>query len=142
MINSNYSDKEREAIYKEYINSEDKKIQLVDKLGLPLNQYLKYKQQEFENDKDEDGETISGTKKQKVYDYLNNIPDKELPMIYKQMICKLENINNYNSDIVNYVIKNAKESEQKELLEILGFKVDKNGNIQNTTILPITKNVK
>ncbi len=142
LINSNYSDKEREAIYKEYINSEDKKIQLVDKLGLPLNQYLKYKQQEFENDKDEDGETISGTKKQKVYDYLNNIPDKELPMIYKQMICKLENINNYNSDIVNYVIKNAKESEQKELLEILGFKVDKNGNIQNTTILPITKNVK
>ncbi len=143
LLTSNYSDSEREAIYKEYINSEDKKIQLVDKLGLPLNQYLKYKQQEFENDKDIDGETISGTKKQKVYDYLNSISNEELPIIYKQMICKLENINDYNSEIARYVInKNITQKDKKELLKILGFKVDKNGNIKNTTILPITKNVK
>lgn len=141
LVNASYSDKAKKIIYKESLNSEDKKIQLVDKLGLPLNQYLKYKQQEFENDKDVDGETISGTKKQKVFDYLNSIPDKELSIIYKQIICKLENINNYNSDIVNYVIENANASDKKELLEILGFKVDKDGFIKNTTILPITKNI-
>ncbi len=142
LLTSNYSDSEREAIYKEYINSEDKKIQLVDKLGIPLNQYLKYKQQDFENDKDADGETISGTKKQKVYDYLNSIPDKELSVIYKNMICKLENINDYNSDIAKYIIdKNITPKDKKELLKILGFKVDKNGNVQNITILPITKNI-
>jgi len=73
---------------------------------------------------------------------LNSIPDKELSVIYKNMICKLENINDYNSDIAKYIIdKNITPKDKKELLKILGFKVDKNGNVQNITILPITKNI-
>lgn len=132
LVNASYSDRTKEIIYKESINSKDKKTQLVDKLGLPLNQYLKYKQQEFENDKDVEGDSISGTNKQKVYNYLNNIPNKELSIPYKQIICKLENINDYNSEIARYIIdKNITQKDKKELLEILGFKVDKSGNIKN-----------
>ena len=145
LANSNYSDKTKEIIYKNVEEgSKDKKIILVDKLGLPINQYLKYKSQKFESDKDEDGETISGTKKQKVYDYLNNISDKDLSEDYKKIILKIEDINDYDNDIVNFV-NNSKQlnyDERTEILKDLGFKIDKDGKIQTKSIIPIYKYVK
>ena len=141
---SNYSKDEKESIYKIYINSKDKKTILVDKLGLPINQYLKYKTQTFENDKDTDGETISGSKKQKVYNYLNSISDEELSQDYKKIICKIEDINTYDNDIVNFVnsSKNLNYSERTEILKNIGFKIDKSGKIQTKSMIPIYKYVK
>jgi len=144
LINSNCSDSEKEAIYKKSINSQDKKIQVVDELGLPITQYLKYKQQDFANDKDSNGETISGTKKQKVYNYLNSIPDFTLSQNYKKIICKMEGITDYDSDVARLVVNNNNltADEQKEILKTLGFKVDKNGNISTITMIPRNKAVK
>ena len=71
----------KEAIKRNYIIeldvrlTKDKKVIVVDKLGLPVNEYLKYNTQKFVSDKDENGDAISGSKKEKVYEYLNNIPD-------------------------------------------------------------------
>ena len=144
LVDSNYSKDEKESIYKNYINSKDKKTILVDKLGLPINQYLKYKTQTFENDKDTDGETISGSKKQKVYNYLNSISDEELSQDYKKIICKIEDINTYDNDIVNFVnsSKNLNYSERTEILKNIGFKIDKSGKIQTKSMVPIYKYVK
>ena len=149
ILNSNYSNKEKEAIYKKSINSEDKKIELVDKLGFPLTEYLKYKQQDFKNDKDVDGETISGSKKQKVVNYLVNIPNSQLSMDYKKIICKIEGVSNISgvqnldSDIVRFInSKNLSVENKKDLLESIGFDVYKYGNVKSAIMLPIKKSVK
>ena len=144
LANSDYSDKTKEIIYKNTEGSNDKKIILVDKLKLPINEYLNYKSQKFENDKDSDGETISGSKKQKVYNYLNSISNKELSQDYKKIICKIENINDYDNDIVNFInnSKNLNYSERTDILKNIGFKIDKDGKIQTKSILPIYKYVK
>lgn len=144
LVDSNYSKDEKENIYKNYINSKDKKIIVVDKLGLPINEYLKYKTNTFENDKDKDGETVSGSKKKKVYNYLNSISDKNLSQNYKKIICKIEGINDYDNDIVNFVNSSKKlnYNERTEILKDIGFKIDKNGKIQTKSIVPIYKYVK
>lgn len=144
LLNSDYSNKDKLELYRNYISSTDKKIIVVDKLGLPINQYLKYKSQEFESDKDEDGETVKGSKNQKVYDYLNAIPDSKLSQDYKKIICKMEGINKYDHDIVNNINKNSKLSpkDRVEILTNIGFKIDKNGRIKTKSIIPITKYVK
>lgn len=144
LANSNYSDNTKEIIYKNTEGSKDKKIILVDKLGLPINEYLKYKTNTFENDKDSDGKTISGSKKQKVYNYLNSISDKNLSQDYKKIICKIEGINDYDNDIVNFV-NNSKQlnyDERTEILKNIGFKINDDGKIQTKSMIPIYKYVK
>ena len=144
LANSNYTDKTKEIIYKNTEGSKDKKIIVVDKLGLPINEYLKYKSQKFESDKDEDGETVKGSKNQKVYDYLNNIPDEDLSQDYKKVICKMSGINSYDKDIVNMINNNKKltVNERTEILTNIGFKIDKQGRIQTSSVLPLVKYVK
>lgn len=144
LANSNYTDKTKEIIYKNTEGSKDKKITVVDKLGLPINEYLKYKSQKFESDKDEDGETVKGSKNQKVYNYLNNIPDEDLSQDYKKIICKMSGINSYDKDIVNLINNNKKltVNERTEILTNIGFKIDKQGRIQTSSVLPLVKYVK
>ncbi len=60
ILDSNYSDNEKSALYKEYINSNDDIYNnLLSKDKININEYLKYKLQEFESDKEDDG-TLSG----------------------------------------------------------------------------------
>lgn len=144
LANLNCTDITKEIIYKNTEGNKDKKIIVVDKLGLPINQYLRYKSQKFESNKDKDGETVKGSKNQKVYDYLNAIPDSKLSQDYKKIICKMEGINKYDHDIVNNINKNSKLSpkDRVEILTNIGFKIDKNGRIKTKSIIPITKYVK
>ena len=96
-----------------------------------------------------DGETISGTKKQKVVNYLANIPNSQLSMDYKKIICKIEGVSqisgvkNLDSDVVRFIdSKNLSIEDKKDLLESIGFDVDKYGNVKSTIMLPIKKSVK
>lgn len=144
LANSDYSDKTKEIIYKNTEGSNDKKFIVVDKLGLPINEYLKYKTQTFVSDKDEDGDTISGSKKEKVYEYLNSIPDKELSQDYKKLICKMEKTTSYDIDVID-IINNKKTlttNERKEILTSLGFKIYEDGRIKISSKVPIAKYVK
>ena len=145
LLDSSYSDKDKLELYKNYISSTDKKVSVaVEKLGMPIDVYLDYKSNKFENDKDEDGETISGTKKDKVYNYVNSLNDVDL--IYKYMIVKMEGINDSDGDkaIINYVNKSQRFNfeERKEALKTLGFKVDKYGNVENMIFIPIKSKIK
>lgn len=145
LLKSNYSDKEKLELYKNYVSSTDKKVEVaVEKLNMPINVYLNYKTNEFENDKDNEGETISGTKKNKVYNYVNNLNNVDL--IYKYMILKMEDINDTDGDkaIINFVNKSKKFDFEgrKEALKTLGFKVDKYGNVENMIFIPIKSKIK
>lgn len=145
LLESNYSDKDKLELYKNYVSSTDKKVSVaVEKLGMPIDVYLNYKSNKFENDKDEDGETISGTKKDKVYNYVNSLSDVDL--IYKYMMVKMEDINDSYGDraILNFVNDNKQLDfeERKEVLETLGFEVDKYGNVENTIFIPIKSKIK
>lgn len=145
LLDSKYSDKDKLELYKNYISSTDKKVSVaVEKLGMPINVYLDYKSNKFENDKDEDGETISGTKRDKVYNYVNNL--KDVNLIYKSLIIKMSDINDPYEDkaIVDNVNKNKdiNSEERIDILKTLGFKVDKYGNVENLIFIPIRSRIK
>lgn len=145
LLDSKYSDKDKLELYKNYISSTDEKVSVaVEKLGMPINVYLDYKSNKFENDKDEDGETISGTKRDKVYNYVNNLKDVDL--IYKSLIIKMSDINDPYADkaIVDNVNKNKdiNSEERIDILKTLGFKVDKYGNVENLIFIPIRSRIK
>ena len=144
LADSNYSDKTKEIIYKNTEGSKDKKVIVVDKLGLPVNEYLKYKTQKFVSDKDENGDAISGSKKEKVYEYLNNIPDEELSQDYKKIICKIEGTTNYDVNVIDIVNnkENLTTNERKEILTNLGFKIYENGKIKLSSKIPLARYVK
>lgn len=144
LADSNYSDKTKEIIYKNTEGSKDKKVIVVDKLGLPVNEYLKYKTQKFVSDKDENGDAISGSKKEKVYEYLNNIPDEQLSQDYKKIICKIEGTTNYDVNVIDIVNnkENLTTNERKEILTNLGFKIYENGKIKLSSKIPLARYVK
>ena len=144
LLNSKGTNREKEEIYKNYIGTEDKKIQLVDKLNFPLEEYLKYKQQDFKNDKDKNGESIAGTGKQKVYNYLNNISSYKLSDNYKKIICKIEGINDYDIDVVNFINDSnmITSNEKREILKNIGYEIDEDGYVITKSILPLRKYIK
>ena len=77
LLDSKYSDKEKKAIYENYIKSEkDTEYKIMSYTNVDIDEYLKYKQQEFESDYKDDGTTtgkaITNSKKKKVYEYVNS----------------------------------------------------------------------
>ena len=143
LANADYSDTTKSIIYKTAINSRDKKYLDLEKIDFPITEYLKYKSQEFVSDKDEDGESIKGSKSKKVYNYLNNISESKLSDDYKKIICRIEGISDYDNDVVNFVNKQKLSIEDKtSLLKNIGFKINKDGYIQTYSRIPITKYVK
>lgn len=81
-------------------------------------------------DKDEQGNSISGTKKKKVQNYINglNIPDAQKHILYKM---EYPDNNEHNLEIVNYVEsqRHLSFTEKKNVLEALGAKVDNQGYV-------------
>lgn len=143
LANADYSDTTKSIIYKTAINSRDKKYLDLEKIDFPITEYLKYKSQEFVSDKDEDGESIKGSKSKKVYNYLNNISESKLSDDYKKIICRIEEISDYDNDVVNFINKQKLSIEDKtSLLKNIGFKINKDGYIQTYSRIPITKYVK
>jgi hypothetical protein len=143
LANADYSDTTKSIIYKTAINSRDKKYLDLEKIDFPITEYLKYKSQDFVSDKDEDGESIKGSKSKKVYNYLNNISESKLSDDYKKIICRIEGISDYDNDVVNFVNKQKLSIEDKtSLLKNIGFKINKDGYIQTYSMIPITKYVK
>lgn len=143
LANADYSDTTKSIIYKTAINSRDKKYLDLEKIDFPITEYLKYKSQDFVSDKDEDGESIKGSKSKKVYNYLNNISESKLSDDYKKIICRIEGISDYDNDVVNFVNKQKLSIEDKtSLLKNIGFKINKDGYIQIYSMIPITKYVK
>lgn len=84
---------------------------------------------DIKSDKDENGKSISGSRKEKVIDYINNL---DADYYTKIILFKSEypSDDTYNADIVNYVINSDFTYDEKaSILTELGFRVTADGEI-------------
>lgn len=81
-------------------------------------------------DKDENGKSISGSRKEKVFDYINNL---DLDFEQRIMLAKLEypSYDEYNYEIIDYLNEREDISYEQmvSILTELGFTVKKDGTI-------------
>ena len=139
LLSSNYSQKEKAAIYeKSILSSQDETYPALKKLftnkGLNINNYLEYKSQKFEANKKDDGtvkgKSVSGTKKKKVYNYVN-----KMNISYTQKLVLLGTqyklSNTERARLANFVNNSDLSYDEKMTLygKFKGFKVYKNGTI-------------
>ena len=96
--------------------------------------YYKYKTTANDFDaKDENGETVSGLKKERVTEYINSLDLDygQKIIMFRSMYDSKEDRANYNMDIVNYL--NSREDisyeEMETILKELGFEVSPDGRI-------------
>lgn len=136
LLNSNYSTKDIKSIYENYIcDKNDTSYNVIKTAGININEYLKYKQQSFTSDKVDDGtvggKSVSGSKKKKVYEYVNS-----MDITYNQKLLLLGQqyklTNDERSKLANYV--NSMEISKNEKLEIFeklqGFTVYTDGRVK------------
>lgn len=128
LVNANYTDKEKQTIYENYIKSEkDEKYDIIKSTGLSANNYLKYKladsNEEFASDKKDNGtvkgKTITNSAKNKRYNYIINM--KGATYTQKLILFALEYEPSSNTDkqqVINYVLT-LKGKTKKEKLDIL-----------------------
>lgn len=135
LLDSNYSNKEIKAIYENYIKSEnDSEYTIINKTGINIKEYLKYKQQDFSSDSVDDGttkgKTVSGSSKVKTYEYVN-----KMNITYEQRLMllgmKYTLTDTEQTKLYNYVKSlNCTTEEIQDILEKLkGFTVYKNGRV-------------
>lgn len=77
LLNNGYKDSDIKKIYENQIKNDEDLIYDSLKDTIDIKEYLKYKQQDFESDKLDDGtlngKSVSGSAKQKVYNYINGM---------------------------------------------------------------------
>ena len=135
LLDSDYSNKEISAIYENYIkDTKDIQYYIVKKSGIDIRKYLKFKQQDFESDRKDDGtvngKAISKSRQKKEYEYVNN-----MKITYNQKLILLGMQYSLTSaektKLANYI--NKMNLNKKEKLEVYGklkgFKVYKDGRV-------------
>jgi len=139
ILNANYTDKEKRALYENYVVGEgNETYEIIKKSGLNINSYMAYKlaesNGEFASDKKEDGtvdgKSVSGSAKKKTYEYVN-----KMNATYEQKLLllgmKYSLTSSEKSKLANYV--NRLKITKKEKLEIYdklsGFTVYKDGKV-------------
>ena len=126
---ANYSSQTKQIIYENTIGKDDEAYAAVKNV-VPIDSYLDYKSQSFYADKDSNGKSISGSRKQKIVDYLNSSY-----MRYEDKLIILGMNNKLSSSelslVFNYVNSQSIPTNQKIaiLKKVKGFTV--NGNNVN-----------
>ena len=137
LLDSNYSDKTISGIYANYIRSKkDTEYDIMKATGINVREYLKYKQQEFESDKYDDGtltgKTISKSKQQKFVKYVNsmNIKGNQRLLLYAMQGYSMTA--SQKEKVANYVkeLKLDKDTKLKLYDKFNGFTVYKDGKIK------------
>ena len=126
--NTNLTDEQKGYLYGKYYSKE--KANIINTLGINFNSYLDLEYQNFTSDKYTNGKTVSGSKKAKVFNYINNM---NATFEEKLILAKLEykTYNEYNNTIIDYLNNSSiSYDEEVQILKKLGFKVDNNGNIR------------
>ena len=133
--NANYTNEEKKAIYSNYIDKDDKTYSILNNTSkFDIDDYLEYKQQKFESDKEDDGtvngKTVSGSAKNKFYDYMddsNFTYDQKLlltGMKYKVTNTEREKIFDIIDDF------NISKDDKLEIMsKMKGFTVYNNGRV-------------
>ena len=122
IINTNLTDDAKMSLYQD--TYKDKFSNYATDLGFDADTYLEYKAQDFSADKDKNGKSISGSKKQKVFDYINSM---DVPYEQKLILAKSEynSFNDNNYEIIEYIENTGMDYDERiELYKALGFKVD------------------
>lgn len=114
----------------------DKQLAKQERMTTALNingsDYWRYNDEiyDIKADKDSNGESISGSRKKKVLNYINNL---ELDEVQKAILFKMEypSYDDHNYAIINYVNNlNLSYEDKVSILTELDMEVDKNGNIR------------
>ena len=98
-----------------------------------IGSYETYSKQlnEIKADKDENGKSISGSRKEKVINYINNL-DADYGtkiILYKNEYTSDDTV---NDEIIDYLLSrdDLNEQEIRTILESIGFTVDENGIVR------------
>lgn len=102
-------------------------------LDIPIRRYWDYRQglKKIAADKDEDGNSIPGSKKQKVIEYIDSLDvDFEEKLILFKFQYPADDT--YNYEILEYLKSRTdiSDAEKKVILKDLDFTVDENGNVR------------
>ena len=125
-----FDDEDNEAYMWAFENPEKSTFGKVFEGG--VKEYRQYTGElyDIKADKDENGKSISGSRKEKVIDYLN---DLDIDYGSRMILFKSEYPadDTYNYDIINYLEENNAISadDMRTILTELGFKVHDNGTI-------------
>ena len=135
LVNANYTDKEKTAIYENYIlSSTNTTYPLLKKSGIDIDEYMKYLQQDFKSEKKDNGttsgKTVAGSAKRKTYKYVNS-----MNISYEQKLLLLGTQYKLNNEertkLYNYVktLDYSQEEMQKVFEKLQGFTVYKDGRV-------------
>ena len=135
LVNANYTDKEKTAIYENYIlSSTNTTYPLLKKSGIDIDEYMKYLQQDFKSEKKDNGttsgKTVAGSAKRKTYEYVNS-----MNISYEQKLLLLGTQYKLNNEertkLYNYVktLDYSQEEMQKVFEKLQGFTVYKDGRV-------------
>lgn len=122
------TDEQKAYIYGKNYSSDEMLSMIIDS-NIPFNEYLSYASQTFTADKDENGKSISGSRRDKIISYVNSL---NLDIPQKAMLIRSEysTFKDYNNDIVEYVDSlNIDYSQKRAILEELKFTVNDDGSI-------------
>lgn len=129
IINANLTSDEKYYLYDRYYGNTDT-LNVLANIGLNADDYILFDTQNFEADKNQYGETISGSKKAKVFNYINSM---DIDFEHKVILAKLQykSYDEYNYEIIDYLNNsNITYEEEVYILEALGFKVYDDGTIE------------
>ena len=115
IINSGLEDTEKASLYKKYYNSDT--VDTIVKSAISVDDYLTYETKEFKADKNEKGNSIPGSRKDKVINYVNTL---DMSIAQKAILIKSTNtfkFNDYNSQIVEYV--GSLDIDYEDMVKIL-----------------------
>lgn len=135
LYNSNMDSKTKEVLYETSVlsgfDNEDKykDYKVAKATGVDIDSWLSYKKQEFVADKDSEGKSISGSRKDKVVSYINSL---NLSIPQKAILIRQEypSFDDYNNQIAQYVAGLDLAYEEKvSILEELDMQVDDEGYV-------------
>lgn len=145
LLSTKYTDKEKALIYENFILSKPKEDSLdtykvIKSSNMNINEYLKYKQQEFVSDREDDGtlngKTVKsneeGSKKNKFVKYINsmNITGNQRLLLYAMQGYSMDS--SQKKQLVNYVqnLDIDKSTKLKLYNRFSGFTTYKDGTIK------------
>ena len=141
LLDANYSSKAKSIIYQNTTGKNDDTYRILNKLDSSkniINQYLDYLQANLKADREDDstenGKAISGSKKQKVYNYINSIDSKDMSYVQRLYLTGVNTtLSTSDKKKIFTLINENKSLTKNEKLEALdklqGFTVYKDGKV-------------
>ena len=126
-MDSDYNNKQKLYLYSKSYTSSD--VEMAQALNINADAFIKVDSQQFSSDKYVNGQTVKNSKLNKVYSYVEGLPN--LTVAEKAILIKsqVSSFDKYNSQIIQYVDKQDLSTKEKEkILKNMGFKI-KNGRV-------------